>query len=104
MAAEEEPSPRDWGMRLAQTTSSPGGCPHPVEGGPQRAYDEVPLVARQLGHPLARDVERQPGRGHAYGHLVVELEGHAGAVEPGAEVGAGGGDAYAHRCGTKGRH
>ena len=95
MAAEEEPRPRPCGMRLAQTTSRPRGCPPSRSKAVRRERTSRWLSSRgSVVGALTRDVDVQTGVGDPDDDVVVQPQGQAEGVEARAEIGAGGGDAH----------
>ena len=99
IAAEDEPSPRLCGIAVGAAQAQPGRLlAQRLEGGPHRADDEVGLVAGDVLGPLALDLDLEPAGGAPRRRAVsAQLEGQPEAVEPGSEVGAGGGHLDGHR-------
>ena len=95
----DEPSPRDCGMRLAHTTSSPRGCPPSRSNAARsdlttrcrssRGRSSAPSPATSTTSPLSATRTTTSS---------YNVSARPGAVEAGPEVGAGGGHADADRC------
>ena len=109
IADDDEPSPRDCGMRLAARTTSPGGCPPSRSKAARMALTTRCRSPRGSASAPSPDTStRSPEPAHRRDHLVVQRQREPRGVEAGPEVGARGrgaarGPGPRTKSGTSGR-